>query len=389
MRGGGDCRATGHGHSPGIGIWDVEAAHQQMAEMRAACSKAGVNMVLGYEEPQELFLQEVGIQDYRDYEVAGKTQSPAHRPESVFGYVYHEFVPLFQSNPRAESREMTAHCIVTGQMPHLTPHWPVEPHEFPMYGGFEDWAGDVPTGWEHVRGWKEQTFSGWPRRDDETRHSGASSLRIENTSAAEITQVSRNLPIGAAGLHPGGKYRLSAWCRVERLGEPAAVGIVALGRELKGLGSWRLPFPQPGEWRNVSADVVVPVEEAEMLRVMIQVKGPCRVWVDDFRVTELDANGTARPIVREGLPSQHDLYMQWVRLYRGEGRPYLQLGVAIPPPSVEPAAAIRVGAFRAPDGSEAVIAVNPSDVQRQATLRWGGKSRRVEFMPAEVKLLTP
>ncbi len=85
-----------------------------MTEMHAACRAAGVNMVLGYEEPQELFLQEVGIQDYRDYEVVGKSQLPGHRPESVFGYLYHEFVPLFQSNPRAESREMTAHCIVTG-----------------------------------------------------------------------------------------------------------------------------------------------------------------------------------------------------------------------------------------------------------------------------------
>ncbi len=140
MRGGGDCRATGHGHPPGIGIWDVEAAHRQMTEMHAACRAAGVNMVLGYEEPQELFLQEVGIQDYRDYEVAGKSQLPGHRPESVFGYLYHEFVPLFQSNPRAESREMTAHCIVTGQMPHLVPHWPVEPHAFPTHGGFEEWA---------------------------------------------------------------------------------------------------------------------------------------------------------------------------------------------------------------------------------------------------------
>ncbi|MBN2450144.1 MAG: hypothetical protein JXR77_07125, partial [Lentisphaeria bacterium] len=62
MRGGGDCRATNHGHPPGIGIWDVEAGHRQMTEMLAACRAAGVNMVLGYEEPQELFLQEVGIQ---------------------------------------------------------------------------------------------------------------------------------------------------------------------------------------------------------------------------------------------------------------------------------------------------------------------------------------
>ena len=175
-------RATGHGHPPGIGIWDVEAAHKQMTEMQAACRAAGVNMVLGYEEPQELFLQEVGIQDYRDYEVVGRSYLPDHRPESVFGYVYHEFVPLFQSNPRAESREMTAHCIVTGQMPHLVPHWPVEPHAFPAHGGFEGWTGDVPVGWEHVRGWKEHKYAGSPRR---TRKS--SRPEVSTSSAPSAT----------------------------------------------------------------------------------------------------------------------------------------------------------------------------------------------------------
>ena len=124
-----------------------------------------------------------------------------------------------------------------------------------------------------------------------------------------------------------------------------------------------------------------------MLRVMIQVEGPCRVWVDDFQVAEVDAQGTARPIVRDGLPPQHDLYKQWIELYHGEGRPYLQFGEAIPPPSVEPAGAVQVGAFRAADGSEAVIAVNATDAARQATLRWDGKSRRIELMPGEVKLV--
>ncbi len=387
MRFGGDCRASGHGHPAGIGIWDVEAAHKQMAEMLAACRAAGVNMVLGYEEPQELFLQEVGIQDYRDYEVVGRSQSPDHRAESVFGYLYHEFVPLFQSNPQAENRQMTAHLIVTGQMPHLVPHWPAEPHAFPAHGGFEEWIGDVPVGWEHVAGWQQRKFSGQPRRDPGIRHSGASSLRLENTSAGEITQVSRNLPIGEGGLRAGGKYRLSAWCRTERLEKPAAINIAALAPQLQSLGAWRLPFPEPGDWREVSEDVVAPAQGAEVLRVMIHVEGPCRVWVDDFQVAEVDAQGVARPIIRDGLPPQHDLYEQWVRLYHGEGRPYLQFGAAIPPPAVEPAAAVRVGAFRAPDGSEAVIAVNAADVPVEAALRSGARSQRVQFMPWEVKLL--
>lgn len=387
MRGGGDCRATTHGHPPGIGIWDVEAAHRQMTEMQAACRAAGVNMVLGYEEPQELFLQEVGIQDYRDYQVASRSYLPNHQAESVFGYLYHEFVPLFQSNPRAGDREMTAHCIVTGQMPHLVPHWPVQPHPFPMHGGFEEWSDDVPVGWEHVRGWKDRKFSGKPWQDQAIRHSGVSSLRLESKVAGEITQVSRNLPIGPAGLRVGGRYRLSAWCRTERLEKPAAINMAALTSDLKGRGSWRLPFPKPGDWHEVSTDVVVPDDGAMMLRVMIQVEGPCRIWVDDFRVLELDAQGTATPMMRDGLPSLHELYKQWIELYHGRGRPYLQFGAAVPPPKVEPAGAVQVGAFLAADGSEAVIVVNAVDGAQQATLRWGGRSERVELGPLEVKLL--
>jgi hypothetical protein len=45
------------------------------------------------------------------------------------------------------------------------------------------------------------------------------------------------------------------------------------------------------------------------------------------------------------------------------------------------------GAFRAADGSEAATAVNTTDAPRAATLRWDGKSRRVERKPSEVKLL--
>jgi hypothetical protein len=282
---------------------------------------------------------------------------------------------------------MTAHCIVTGQMPHLVPHWPVEPHAFPAHGGFEAWTGDVPVGWEHVRGWKEHVYAGSPRRDQSVRHAGASSLRLESTAAGEITQVSRNLSISPAGLRAGGKYRLSAWCRTERLDKPAAINIAALGKELKSHGSWQLPFPEPGDWCEVSTEAVVPAEGAEIVRVMIHVQGPCRVWVDDFQVAELDAEGAARPIVRDGLPPQHDLYKQWIALYHGPGRSYLQFGEAIPPPSVQPPGAVQVGAFRAADGSEAAIAVNVTDAPWQAILHWDGKSRRVELMPSEIRLL--
>jgi hypothetical protein len=101
----------------------------------------------------------------------------------------------------------------------------------------------------------------------------------------------------------------------------------------------------------------------------------------------LDAQGTARPFLRDGLPPQHRLYEQWIELYHDAGRPYLQFGVAIPPPTVEPAGALHVGAFRAADGSQIVIAVNATDKAQQATLRRDGQSRHIELIPFEVKML--
>ncbi len=387
MRFGGDCRATTHGHPPGLGQWDIKAAHDQMAEMSAACRGAGVNMVLGFEEPQELFLQEVGIQDYRDYEIATRSPKQDHRAESIFGYLYHEFVPLFQSNPIAMDRNMTAHCIVTGQMPHLVPHWPVEPHEFLTNGDFEEWVGEVPGGWEHVEGWKDRKYSGRPHRDDAVRHAGQSSLRIETARQGEITQVSRNLPVGPGAMVPGKKYRLSAWLRVGRLEKPAAIGIAALGVNLRSAGSWKLPFPRAGEWKEVTADVLVPMDGSTVLRIMIHVDGPCQVWIDDFRVSEFGSDGVARPVILEGLPTQHDLYRQWVRLYHAEGRPYLQLGKAVPPPSIDGAVPISMGAFQAEDGSRAAIAVNRSGASANAMVRWNGAAKPIDLGPWEVKLI--
>jgi hypothetical protein len=81
------------------------------------------------------------------------------------------------------------------------------------------------------------------------------------------------------------------------------------------------------------------------------------------------------------------LYKQWIELYHGAGRPYLQFGVAMPPPTVEPDGALHVGAFHAADGSVTVIAVNATDTAQRAALRRDGQSRRVELMPSEVKLL--
>jgi hypothetical protein len=63
------------------------------------------------------------------------------------------------------------------------------------------------------------------------------------------------------------------------------------------------------------------------------------------------------------------------------------MGASLPPPVADPPGRLALGAFRAPDGREAVIAVNASDAPHAATLRRAGLARREAFGPWEVKLL--
>ena len=44
-------------------------------------------------------------------------------------------------------------------------------------------------------------------------------------------------------------------------------------------------------------------------------------------------------------------------------------------------------AFRAPDGSEAVVIVNAADVPHTAKLTWHGRERSIGLQPWEVRLV--
>ena len=37
----------------------------------------------------------------------------------MFNYLYQEFLPTFQSNPKAQDLVMAAYCLANGEMPHL------------------------------------------------------------------------------------------------------------------------------------------------------------------------------------------------------------------------------------------------------------------------------
>jgi hypothetical protein len=180
--------------------------------------------------------------------------------------------------------------------------------------------------------------------------------------------------------------------RAERLARPNAVNFAALTTALEGKGGGHLPFPAAdGQWHEVSAPFTVSAD-AQFLRIMVHVSGEARVWVDDLAILD-DASGQVVEV--EAKPADHDLTQHWVRLFHGEGRPYLQHGRLLHPPRLETQTVTTAGralpaivhnAFRAADGSEAVVLANVTNEERAGTLHWHGQEHAVKLAPQEVVL---
>lgn len=388
------CYSTQHKHPPGPGLWQTTVFHEQLRTMLAAMRKIEPDSVACFEEPNELFLQEIGLQDYRDWEVLRSTGLPVE-PASVFNYVYHEYLPTFQSNPREGNKLMTAYCLVNGQMPHFVPASSFGAGGVPGNGGFEDWYGDLPAGWDKVSGWQGKVFGGSCFRDEEVKHGGLFSLRLEN-KADEVVQVSQNVTVGSP-LLVGKRYRLSGWVKTDQQAKPNQIGFATLTPDLKSTGgNGSIPFPtEPGDWTHGQAEFTVP-ENSDVLRIMIHVDGQAKAWVDDLVLEEVLADGTVRPVTWPDTPADHELMKQWVSLYKGEGRGYLLLGKMLHPPSLATGPiqaegrewpAILHNAFRAPNGSDAVVMVNITDQPQTGKLAWKGKTTEVTLRPWEVRLV--
>jgi hypothetical protein len=389
------CYCPTHPHPPGPGPWMTEVFRRQLQSMLQACRRLQPQAAVCFEEPNELFIQQVALQDYRDTETLWRDFPPS-TPASVFNYLYHEYLPTFQSNPRQHDKFLHAYCLVNGQIPHLTPSELSGPGPLLVNGDFESWVGNLPFGWEKVSGWQGKQFTGRCAPDSTERHSGKFALRLENWEPDQTVQVSQNVAIGGP-VRIGGTYRLSAWMRTESLAQPNAIRLGALTTALQSTGGWRIPLPSPpSNWTRGQVVFTVP-SGSDFLRLMIHLQGPGRVWIDDLTLEEQLPDGTFRVLMRPETPPDHDLMCQWVKLFHGAGRPYLLHGTMLHPPKLEckprqyagrELPAVLHNAYRAPDGSEAVIMVNASDEPQQAKLTWQGRTTTWTLAPWQVRLLT-
>ena len=373
------CYASGHPHPAGRGQWMTEAFAEQLHTMRDAMRKIEPDAVVCFEEPNEWFNHLIGLQDYRDCEAP-------HEWASVFNYLYHEYLPPFQSNPRGNDRVMNAHCLADGQMPHLVPSGRDLSDEVLINGGFEARVAgaNALAGWDHVPGYQGVAWNGQANCDTVEKHGGASSLRLDNTNRSDIVQVSQNIAVGDSGFASGGKYRLSAWLKTERMAQPNGVNFGIFAPGLKALGhGGSLKFPETGVgWSRVSADFTIPAG-AEMMRIMIHISGPAKAWVDDMKLEEVLPDGGVKEVRYTGHSSDTRFMQRWVTLYHGEGRPWLQYGRLLHPPKLEcamityrdrPTPAVFHNAFRAPDGKIAVVLANATREPQAVTLSRHGKS---------------
>jgi hypothetical protein len=225
------------------------------------------------------------------------------------------------------------------------------------------------------------------------RHGGQASLRLES-DAGEIVQVSQNVPLGEH-FQVGHNYRLSAWIKTAELAQRNAIGLAALSGGVKSAGSWAIPLPKPGDWTRGQVEFTLP-EQTQTLRIMLHVNGHARLWIDDLRLEEVLPDGRTVEVQRSRRSPEQGAMQQWIALYHGQGRPWLQFGRMLHPPRVDCAtleregrqfAAVQHNAFAAADGSEAVILANATDRPQTATLTWHGKTQRIELAPEELRLL--
>ena len=344
----GACYSQRHGHAAGPGPWFTEAFAEQLRTMLEASRRLQPDTFLGFEGAQEFYLQQIGIQDYRDFEVYWKPGAWGRTPASVFGYLYHEFVPLFQSNPEGFRGKppggnmlMMAYCLVNGQMPHLVSHWPLQPSPAFQNGDFEHWNENLPDGWTRIKADSSQESSGLPYCDERIKHSGKFSLRLENRNSDDVVDVSQEIGIGGYELEVGGHgpevgktYRLSLWFKADEIREPSRVSLEAFDAEGGATGTWSIPLTRCDDWQRGEVGFTVP-EHTERAQVVLQAAGVCKVWFDDVLLEEPGEDGTYRVVMNKPiLAAEHDLGLRWVRLFHDEGRPYLLLGRMLRPPQL-------------------------------------------------------
>lgn len=398
------CYADDHGHPRGAGPWQTDAFTALLAQLRRAFTQVQPAGVIAFEEPNPLYHDLIGIQDYRDLE------SSADEYASVFNYLFHGYMPTFQSNPFRGDLYTLAWQAADGQMPfHRMMTDDFKPSR-PLLanGGFEEGVDSVrgPIGWDRImsdrfyRGvdvekplwdFTGANNMGWLgigyRLQETDRHGGERALLIDPALSTNASYRLTTVQVAQTveGLQPGA-YRLSAWAKTEKGAEQATI---RFGSRAGEQGAIAFPVASKG-WTQIAGDVTVGADG--VLRVIVFVRPGARVYVDDVALCDAQGN--------EVRTSKQDWYVdylkKWISLYRGAGRPFLAEGFQEKPPRLQCARVTRLSrtvsavchaAYRSPDGRRALVLANATDKPQPITYRWNGKDVSRVLPPAALELV--
>jgi len=425
------CYAANHGHAPGEGVWKVRAFTKFLERLRDELKPLSPDLVLGMEAPGDCYNRFWGIQDHRDCE-------SFHAAEwaSTFNWLYHEYVPTFQSNMfmRRFDRPVVAHCAVDGQLPFPVPSRGdyAKGESVIWNSGFEKTAPNGEfAGWERLRGCyrnEEQStkdyysmsvlWTGRAYPDRSEAKDGKQSVRLETLNAEDVVCLSQDIFTDDAAFVPGKTYRLSAWVKTEVSDQPERnymeVQVFDEGQRIH-VGMPRTVFPKDGEgWKRISADFVWP-EKAHMFRPLFFAGGKAVVRVDGVMLERVEEGGSTSPVVWTGKSSHRLFVEKWVRLYHGEGRRFLAHGRQIRGPEVicktfhykadchvnliynghpnsggaddEAMPVVASQAFQSEDGAKALFLANATAVPQRVTYRWLGQETSLEIAPDDLMMI--
>lgn len=396
-----ECWSDRHGHPVGNGRWMWPAFRKQIETMRTAIKEVRKDGVVGVEEPCELFNDVVGIQDYRDLETWGDKFA------SIYSYIFHGYVPAFQSNPYRDEFYSLAHMAADGQMPFYRPDFAeLEPTRPVLQnGGFENLIDSVrgPAGWDRLipgrlllntsrkrplwnftghnnMGW----FGYYVTLDYDVKHSGAVSLKFDpptkggfdNGEPMQVSQTIENLAEGT--------YTVSAWVKCDD--KTAPLGEIKYGTK-DGGEAGRIAFTADSGWTKVSAEV----KAKDHIRLIIWAPPGARFHIDDIR---LERDG--REVIVSGDSEYTRFMKKWIAIYRGEGRDFLADGFQIKPPAVEcdrflfaerDEPAVCVAAYESAKGEKAVVFANATAKPQKVSYRWKGKQMVDTIAPRDIVIV--
>jgi hypothetical protein len=157
-------------------------------------------------------------------------------------------------------------------------------------GGFEEFDGNTPKGFERVDQPGEVSFA-----DTEVRHSGRASLRLEHFSPGS---GGRGTAMQTIQLQPHRCYRFSLWVKTDGLQPADALRLVvqAGGRELVPR---QFPVASSSDWRKVTMLFNSLAFEKVTLQAGVWGGKAGKVWLDDWSIEEV---GPVNVLHRPGTP---------------------------------------------------------------------------------------